>query len=166
LWPFETLLLPLGPISHLHQLSFAQETALAEILSRLTRRYDNLFGVPFPYSMGWHGAPFAMPPDGVGGHPGPSASEESFTLHAHFYPPLLRSAVVRKFMVGFEMLGEGQRDITPEEAAAALRAAAEVPLFSSANPGESQTFSQHSVPAPWRAQWSDPFDSPSQEFQP
>ena len=79
---------------------------LADILKRLLTRYDNLFQSSFPYSMGWHGAPFDAT---EAGH---------WQLHAHFYPPLLRSATVKKFMVGFEMLGEAQRDITPETAAA------------------------------------------------
>ena len=69
-----------------------------------TYRYDNLFEIPFPYSMGWHGAPFH---DGPVGH---------WQLHAHVYPPLLRSATVRKFVVGYELLAEQQRDLTPEEA--------------------------------------------------
>ncbi|MBP6788526.1 MAG: galactose-1-phosphate uridylyltransferase, partial [Candidatus Promineofilum sp.] len=80
------------------------------LLKRLLTRYDNLFATRFPYSMGWHSAPFA---------PG---DQEHWQLHAHFYPPLLRSATVKKFMVGFELLAEAQRDITPEEAAARLRA--------------------------------------------
>jgi hypothetical protein len=84
---------------------------LADILGRITRRYDALFGVTFPYSMGWHGAPFDGSP------------AEHWQLHAHFYPPLLRSATVRKFMVGFEMLAESQRDLTPEQAAERLRGA-------------------------------------------
>ena len=81
---------------------------LADVLVSLLGRYDGLFRRPFPYSMGWHGAPS----DG-GAH---------WQLHAHFYPPLLRSATVRKFMVGYEMLAEAQRDITPEQAAARLAA--------------------------------------------
>ena len=72
-------------------------------------RYDTLFDVPFPYSMGWHQAPFGNGPT------------DHWQLHAHFYPPLLRSATVRKFMVGYELLAETQRDITPEDAAARLR---------------------------------------------
>ena len=75
----------------------------------LTRRYDNLFDVSFPYSMGFH----QRPTDG--------AVHAEWQMHAHFYPPLLRSATVKKFMVGFEMLGSPQRDITPEAAAARLR---------------------------------------------
>jgi UDPglucose--hexose-1-phosphate uridylyltransferase len=73
--------------------------------------YDRLFGVPFPYSMGWHGTPYD------------DEEHPEWTVHAHFYPPLLRSASVKKFMVGFELLGEAQRDMTPETAAERLRAA-------------------------------------------
>ena len=109
-WPFETLLLPRFVAQRLPQLKPAQRADLASVLKRLTTRYDNLFGTSFPYSMGWHGAPFN------GDDPAP------WQLHAHFYPPLLRSATVRKFMVGFEMLAEAQRDLTPEQAAAQLRA--------------------------------------------
>ncbi len=87
----------------------AERDGLADILQRLTRRYDNLFEVPFPYSAGLHQAPT----DGRA-HP-------EWHLHMHFYPPLLRSATVKKFMVGYEMLGEPQRDITPETSAARLR---------------------------------------------
>jgi UDPglucose--hexose-1-phosphate uridylyltransferase len=110
-WPFETLLLPLFPVARLDLLDEEQQRSLAVILGRLLIRYDNLFETSFPYSMGWHGAPF-LPGDPPGAH---------WQLHAHFYPPLLRSASVRKFMVGFEMLGEAQRDLTPEQAAARLR---------------------------------------------
>jgi len=110
-WPFETLLLPRFAVQRLPQLGDAQRDDLALALQRLTTRYDNLFGTSFPYSMGWHGAPF----DGDDG--------AHWQLHAHFYPPLLRSATVRKFMVGFEMLAEAQRDLTPEQAAARLREA-------------------------------------------
>ncbi len=109
-WPFETLLLPRFAVQRLPQLNAAQRADLALVLQRLTARYDNLFGCSFPYSMGWHGAPFD------GRDPTP------WQLHAHFYPPLLRSATVRKFMVGFEMLAEAQRDLTPEQAAERLRA--------------------------------------------
>ncbi|MDQ8201474.1 UDP-glucose--hexose-1-phosphate uridylyltransferase [Pelagicoccus sp. SDUM812003] len=108
-WPFETILLPRFKASRLTDLSFARVDSLSNILRNLLRRYDGLFNVDFPYSMGWHGAPF----DGTAG--------EHWQVHAHFYPPLLRSASVRKFMVGFEMLGESQRDITPELAAERLR---------------------------------------------
>jgi UDPglucose--hexose-1-phosphate uridylyltransferase len=108
-WPFETLLLPRFAVQRLPQLDDARRADLAGALKRLTSRYDNLFRCSFPYSMGWHGAPF----DGRDIAP--------WQLHAHFYPPLLRSATVRKFMVGFEMLGEAQRDLTPEQAAERLR---------------------------------------------
>jgi UDPglucose--hexose-1-phosphate uridylyltransferase len=108
-WPFETLLLPRRPVMRLPDLNPDERDALADILKRLLTKYDNLFEVSFPYSMGWHGAPT----DGRN-HP-------YWQLHAHFYPPLLRSATVRKFMVGYEMLGEAQRDLTAEQAADRLR---------------------------------------------
>ena len=108
-WPFEILLLPRRHVRRLPELDDAERDALADVLRRLLVRYDNLFAYPFPYSMGWHGAPGAGDGDG------------HWQLHAHFYPPLLRSAAVRKFMVGFEMLGEAQRDLTAEHAAARLR---------------------------------------------
>lgn len=108
-WPFETLVLPCRPTATLPDLDGTERDALADILKRLTTRYDNLFQTSFPYSMGWH----QRPTDGRA-YPG-------WTLHAHFYPPLLRSATVRKFMVGFEMLGEPQRDIPAEAAAQRLR---------------------------------------------
>ncbi|RME83850.1 MAG: UDP-glucose--hexose-1-phosphate uridylyltransferase [Caldilineae bacterium] len=113
-WPFETLLLPRRHIPHLPDLSDAERDALADVLKRLLTRYDNLFETSFPYSMGWHGVPTD---DGEYPH---------WQLHAHFYPPLLRSATVRKFMVGYEMLAEPQRDLTAEQAAARLRALPEV----------------------------------------
>jgi UDPglucose--hexose-1-phosphate uridylyltransferase len=108
-WPFETLLLPRTQVRRLPDLDAGQREALADILRRLLTRYDNLFEISFPYSMGWHGAPY---------DPG---AHDHWTLHAHFYPPLLRSATVRKWMVGYELLAEAQRDITPESAAARLR---------------------------------------------
>jgi UDPglucose--hexose-1-phosphate uridylyltransferase len=113
-WPFETLLLPRQRIRQLPELDQAQRDALADILKRLLTKYDNLFEVSFPYSMGWHGAPI----DGKE-HP-------HWQLHAHFYPPLLRSATVKKFMVGYEMLAEAQRDLTAEQAAERLRSLPEV----------------------------------------
>lgn len=115
-WPFETLLLPRAPVQRLDQIGDGQVRSLAQILRDLTARYDQLFDCSFPYSMGWHGAPFTP-----GQNPGASAPNAGWQLHAHFYPPLLRSATVRKFMVGFEMLAESQRDLTPEQAAARLR---------------------------------------------
>ena len=108
-WPFETLLLPKSHTRRLPDLSANQKKELAVVLKELTSRYDNLFECSFPYSMGWHGAPFD-------GHAG-----DHWQLHAHFYPPLLRSASIRKFMVGYEMMAEAQRDLTPEQAAERLR---------------------------------------------
>ncbi|BDT58738.1 galactose-1-phosphate uridylyltransferase [Massilia varians] len=116
-WPFETLLLPRFPVKRLEELSREQRADLAQVLKRLTTRYDNLFQTSFPYSMGWHGAPYSNDDND---------DATPWQLHAHFYPPLLRSASVRKFMVGFEMLAETQRDLTPEQAAAQLRAQSEV----------------------------------------
>jgi UDPglucose--hexose-1-phosphate uridylyltransferase len=113
-WPFETLLLPRFPVQRLEELTQPQRADLAVALKRLTTRYDNLFQTSFPYSMGWHGAPYL------------DEASEAWQLHAHFFPPLLRSASVRKFMVGYEMLAEAQRDLTPEQAAAQLRALPEV----------------------------------------
>lgn len=108
-WPFETLLLPRFRVQRLPELDSRQRHALSQVLGELVRRFDALFNCAFPYSMGWHGAPFCS---GEYGH---------WQLHAHFFPPLLRSATVRKFMVGYEMLAEAQRDITPEQAADRLR---------------------------------------------
>ena len=108
-WPYETLLLPRRQVLRLPDLDDSERTSLAEILKRLLTRYDNLFEVSFPYSMGWHGAP-----SGIGDF-------VHWQLHAHFYPPLLRSATVKKFMVGYEMLAEAQRDLTAEQAAQTLR---------------------------------------------
>ena len=109
-WPFETLLIARDPVARLEELSAEARSALAAILSRLLRRYDGLFGCDFPYSMGWHGAPHELGKDTA-----------HWRLHAHFFPPLLRSASVRKHMVGYELMAETQRDITPESAAERLR---------------------------------------------
>jgi UDPglucose--hexose-1-phosphate uridylyltransferase len=112
-WPFEAMLLPRRrQIARLPDLTPDERMDLAATLKKLLARYDNLFEIAFPYSMGWHGAP-------TGDLSGADASH--WQVHAHFYPPLLRSATVRKFMVGYEMLGEAQRDLTPEQAAARLR---------------------------------------------
>jgi UDPglucose--hexose-1-phosphate uridylyltransferase len=113
-WPFETLLLLRRQELRLANLSNSERDALARILKRLLTKYDNLFEVSFPYSMGWHGAPTD------------DSDYSHWQLHAHFYPPLLRSATVKKFMVGYEMLAEAQRDLTAEQAAARLRALPEV----------------------------------------
>jgi UDPglucose--hexose-1-phosphate uridylyltransferase len=108
-WPFEVLLLPRFAVQRMPDLTASQRESLASIIKALTTRYDNLFQTSFPYSMGWHQAPFTEGP------------QDHWQLHAHFYPPLLRSASVRKFMVGYEMLAEPQRDLTPERAAEMLR---------------------------------------------
>ena len=107
-WPFETLVVPRSPIQRITDINDGSRRSLALVMSELLIRYDNLFEHPFPYSMGWHGAPHGT-------------DAPYWQLHAHFYPPLLRSATVRKFMVGYELLAEAQRDLTPEEAAARLR---------------------------------------------
>jgi UDPglucose--hexose-1-phosphate uridylyltransferase len=122
-WPFETLLLPKFPVQRLPELAPDQRRDLALAIRALTTRYDNLFACSFPYSMGWHGAPTGQA-DAAHETAGQDASH--WQLHAHFYPPLLRSASVRKFMVGYELLAEAQRDLTPEQAAAQLRAAGDV----------------------------------------
>jgi UDPglucose--hexose-1-phosphate uridylyltransferase len=109
-WPFEILLLPRKPCARLPALDDVERDDLAAVVGRLVRRYDAVFDVPFPYSMGWHGAPFAA-----------DAAIDAWCVHAHAYPPLLRSASVRKFMVGYELLAEPQRDLLPEEAAERLR---------------------------------------------
>jgi len=108
-WPFETMLLPRRRVSSLPELNDAERTALASLVRRLSIRYDNLFRCPFPYSMGWHG------------RPGGGADPPGCRLHAVYMPPLLRSATVRKFLVGFELTAEPQRDLTAETAAARLR---------------------------------------------
>lgn len=109
-WPFETLVLPRRHVLRLPDLTSAERDDLAFVLKRLTTAYDNLFQTEFPYTMGWHGAPLT------------EGDHSHWQLHAHFYPPLLRSATVRKFMVGYEMLAESQRDLTAESAAERLRA--------------------------------------------
>lgn len=109
-WPYECLVISRRPVSSIMDLEAEERQGLADILRRLTIRYDNLFKTSFPYTMGFH----QRPTDGVA-HPG-------FHFHGHFYPPLLRSATVRKFMVGYELLAMPQRDITPESAAEQLRA--------------------------------------------
>jgi UDPglucose--hexose-1-phosphate uridylyltransferase len=108
-WPFETMIISRRPVATVGQLTDTERDQLADVVQRLTARYDGLFDVSFPYSAGVHQAPT----DGLA-HP-------EWHLHLHFYPPLLRSATVRKFLVGYEMLGEPQRDITAETAAERLR---------------------------------------------
>jgi UDPglucose--hexose-1-phosphate uridylyltransferase len=123
LWPFETLLLPRRHVLRLPDLTAAERKSLAQIMKQLLTRYDNLFNISFPYSMGWHGAP--------------NDNKNHYThwqLHAHFYPPLLRSATVKKFMVGYEMLAEAQRDLTAEQAAMRLKALPELHYKSALSP--------------------------------
>jgi UDPglucose--hexose-1-phosphate uridylyltransferase len=108
-WPFEMLIVPLRHVQQLTQLDNAERDDLAVLLGDVLNRYDQLFQTSFPYSMGWHGAPTD------------NGDYASWQLHAHIYPPLLRSASVRKFMVGYELLSEAQRDLTPEQAAERLR---------------------------------------------
>ncbi len=108
-WPFETLMICHRPVQWLYELAEVERHALADAVSALTIRYDNVFKISFPYSMGFHQAPVNR------------GSQPHWHLHAHYYPPLLRSATVRKHMVGYEMLGTPQRDITAEIAAARLR---------------------------------------------
>jgi UDPglucose--hexose-1-phosphate uridylyltransferase len=114
-WPFEILLLAHRHAGALTDLSPAEVTALADLLRRVTTRYDNLFEISFPYSMGFHQTPMTAEPE----------AKAAWHLHAHFYPPLLRSATVKKFMVGYEMLAMPQRDLTPETAAERLRGLSE-----------------------------------------
>jgi UDPglucose--hexose-1-phosphate uridylyltransferase len=118
-WPFEVLLLARRHVLRLPDLSGAERNSLADVLKHLLTKYDNLFETSFPYSMGWHGAP--TDPSSNSGQDYPH-----WQLHAHFYPPLLRSATVKKFMVGYEMLAEPQRDLTAEQAAERLRGLSEV----------------------------------------
>jgi UDPglucose--hexose-1-phosphate uridylyltransferase len=113
-WPFEVLLLSRRHAGALPEFIGGERDGLADALKRLTTRFDNLFETSFPYTMGFHQAP------------ADKAAHPEWHFHAHFYPPLLRSATVRKFMVGFEMLGMPQRDITAEDAAQRLRDASEV----------------------------------------
>lgn len=108
-WPFKTLVIAHRSAASLPALSQAERRALADIYQKITIRYDNLLKISFPYSMGFHQAP------------NNGAEHPEWVLHAHFYPPLLRSATVHKFMVGYEMLAMPQRDITPESAAQRLR---------------------------------------------
>jgi UDPglucose--hexose-1-phosphate uridylyltransferase len=111
-WPFETLLISRRHVGALTAFDAAERDALADLLKRLVTRYDNLFEAPFPYSMGFHQTPMH--------------DDARWHFHAHFLPPLLRSATVRKFMVGFELLGTPQRDFTPEQAAERLQQASEI----------------------------------------
>jgi UDPglucose--hexose-1-phosphate uridylyltransferase len=112
MWPFETLLISRRHVGSLHDLEGSERDALADVLRRLFTRYDNLFEAPFPYSMGFHQRPMRQ-------------ADGDWHLHAHVYPPLMRSATIRKWIVGFELLGSPQRDLTPEAAASRLQAVSE-----------------------------------------
>ncbi|XP_077593958.1 galactose-1-phosphate uridylyltransferase isoform X2 [Stigmatopora nigra] len=111
-WPYQLLLLPQRHVLRINELTTDERESLADIMKKLLTKYDNLFNVSFPYSMGWHGAPTG---------PYLKADNAHWQLHAHYYPPLLRSATIKKFMVGYEMLAQEQRDLTPEQAAEKLR---------------------------------------------
>ncbi|GIY76748.1 galactose-1-phosphate uridylyltransferase [Caerostris darwini] len=114
-WPYEVMLLPKRHILKISDLTEEEKHSLATIMKKLLTKYDNLFNTTFPYSMGWHGAPT-----------GSDKTDYSYwQLHASYYPPLLRSATIKKFMVGYEMLAQAQRDLTPEQAAAKLRSLSE-----------------------------------------
>lgn len=113
-WPYETMIVSKRQVQYITQLTDDERTAYASIMKKLTAKYDNLFNVSFPYSAGIHQAPVNSGP-----YPG-------WHLHMHFFPPLLRSATVKKFMVGYEMLANPQRDITAEWAAGKLRGLSEV----------------------------------------
>jgi UDPglucose--hexose-1-phosphate uridylyltransferase len=108
-WPFELMLIPREHTNKISDLNTPQQNGLSQIMKAILVKYDNIFQTSFPYSMGWHGAPFL------------NENTDHWQLHAHYYPPLLRSATIKKFMVGYEMLGSAQRDITPEVAAQMIR---------------------------------------------
>ena len=113
-WPFETMILPKVHMGSILELGRAQQADLADAMVRLAIRYDNLFQTSFPYSMGIHQQPAVH-----GDH-------RHWHFHLHYYPPLLRSSSVKKFMVGYEMLATPGRDITPESAAERLREMSEI----------------------------------------
>ncbi|KAG9292704.1 hypothetical protein G9A89_008292 [Geosiphon pyriformis] len=115
IWPFETIVISRQHITNLTELNEEQQNDFADIMRRITCRYDNLFECSFPYSMGLHQAPVDGNEHNIDSH-----------LHLHFYPPLLRSSTVKKFMVGYELLAEPQRDLTPEQAAMRLRSCPEI----------------------------------------
>uniref|UniRef100_A0A1B6IQJ7 Galactose-1-phosphate uridylyltransferase n=1 Tax=Homalodisca liturata TaxID=320908 RepID=A0A1B6IQJ7_9HEMI len=111
-WPYETMVLPKSYVQRFTDLNDNQKQSLADIIKQITTKYDNLFKSSFPYSMGWHGAPTGSKLNEDNSH---------WVFHGLFYPPLLRSATVKKFMVGYEMLAQSQRDLTAEQAAKILR---------------------------------------------
>ncbi|XP_060062551.1 galactose-1-phosphate uridylyltransferase-like [Ylistrum balloti] len=111
-WPYETMLLPRRHVLRIQDLTDQERESLADIMKKLLSKYDNMFDISFPYSMGWHGAPTGKMYEKDNNH---------WQLHALYYPPLLRSATVKKFMVGYEMLAQFQRDLSAEQAADKLR---------------------------------------------
>lgn len=115
-WPYETMILPKNQVSRMQDLNAEQRESLAIAMKRLCIKYDNLFKCSFPYSMGWHGAPT-----------GPLSNNDysHWTFHGIYLPPLLRSATIKKHMVGYELLAQSQRDLTPEQAAEKLRSLSE-----------------------------------------
>lgn len=117
LWPYETLVIPKRHVLRIEDLTDTERSDLGELTKRLLTKYDNLFETSFPYSMGWHGAPTGAYRDVDCTH---------WQLHALYYPPLLRSSTIKKFQVGYEMLAEGGRDLTAEQAAEKLRSLSEV----------------------------------------
>uniref|UniRef100_A0A0A9X1B0 Galactose-1-phosphate uridylyltransferase n=1 Tax=Lygus hesperus TaxID=30085 RepID=A0A0A9X1B0_LYGHE len=119
-WPYETMVLPRTHIRRMSDMNHDQKVALAYILRQLLTKYDNLFRTIFPFSMGWHGAP-------TGSKLGENM--DHWVFHGIYYPPLLRSATIKKFMVGYELLCQTQRDVTPETAAATLRGISEIDHF-------------------------------------
>lgn len=115
-WPFETMVLPKRQFQRFYDADEKQKEALAKTLQVVVAKYDNLFKCKFPYSMGWYGAPTGSYLEECQPH---------WTFHGVYYPPLLRSATVKKFMVGYELLAQAQRDLTPEKAAGLLRSQSE-----------------------------------------
>ncbi|KAL6309191.1 galactose-1-phosphate uridyl transferase [Sparassis latifolia] len=137
IWPFEIMLLPYTRhIPSIADLSRAERVSFADLLSKITKRYDNLFSCSFAYSMGIHQRPIPSATVNVGDTllAGDQDLGDVAHLHLHFTPPLLRSASVRKFLVGFELMAEPQRDLTPEQAAQRLRACSEVHYLDAAEP--------------------------------
>ena len=108
-WPYETMIISKRHFSNIAEITEEEIKSYAEMIHIITVKYDNLFKTSFPYSAGIHQAPT----DGL--------SHDEWHFHMHFYPPLLRSATVKKFMVGYELLAEAQRDLTAEQSAELLK---------------------------------------------
>lgn len=129
-WPFEAMILPLRHVDSIDDFTDQEVRDFADALKRMGTRYDNLFQTSFPYSMGFHQAPTKPAPGAVDPEADRRAQGAAWHFHVHYYPPLLRSATVRKFMVGFELLGMPQRDVTAEGAASRLRELPEIHYLS------------------------------------